>query len=190
MVRISVQRSKDSVGHCEDLMEEIWQVIPDFPNYEVSNFGQVAHIEGDYYIRPSTVNRTGALKVGLVKNNKQYTRGLSKLVAEAFVPGQDDIFDTPIQLDNDYYNCRADNLAWRPRWFAHRYRKQYRHILDRYRLGPVVEMDEEGVVVNAYSDLVEVAMVNGLLLEDLWEGVNLKEPVFPHWRTFAFADKV
>lgn len=168
-------------------MEEEWRVIPDFPAYEVNNFGQVGHIEGDYYIRPS-VNATGALKLGLVKNGKQYTRGLAKLVAEAFVPGQDEIFDTVIQLDNDYYNCRADNLAWRPRWFAHKYRRQV--ATDRYRLGPVVEMDENGVVVNAYSDLMETATTNGLLLEQLWEGVNLKEPVFPHWRTFAFADKV
>ena len=170
--------------------QEEWVTIREFPNYEVSNLGQVAHKEGDYYIRPSTVSNSGALKVGLVKNNKQYTRSLTRVVAQAFVPGEDDIFDTPIQLDNDYYNCRADNLMWRPRWFAHRYRRQYRSVPDRYRLGPVLEMDEQGAVVNAYSDLLEAAMVNGLLLDQLWEGVNLREPVFPQWRTFAFSDKV
>lgn len=170
-------------------MDEIWETIPEFPRYEVSNFGQVANKEGDYYIRPSPTQQ-GGLKLGLVKNNKQYQRSLSRLVAEAFVPGRDEIFDTPIQLDNDYFNCRADNLEWRPRWFAHRYRRQFRNIPDHYHLGPLVELDEHGAVMNAYTDLVEIAKTNGLLLEQLWEGVQMREPVFPQWRTFVFADKV
>lgn len=170
-------------------MEEEWVQILEFPNYEVSNFGQVANIHGDYFIRPS-VTQQGGLKVGLVKNNKQYTRSLKRLVAEAFVPGYDEIFDTPIHLDGDQFNCRADNLEWRPRWFSWQYHHQFRDIPSRFEMGPLVELAEDGSVVGAYSDFVEIAHTHGMLLEHLWEGVNLREPVFPSWRMFVFANKV
>lgn len=171
------------------VVDEVWRIIPEFPDYEASNFGQIANREGDYLIRPSTTMQ-GALKVGLVKNQRQCTRSVKRIIAQLFVPGQDDIFDTPIQLDCDQTNCRADNLEWRPRWFAWHYHQQYGLLESRFRLGPIVELDESGAVIQAYTDLVDAAKTNGLLLDHLWKGVNLREPVFPNNQFFAFANKV
>jgi hypothetical protein len=49
------------------------------------------------------------------------------MVAEAFCEGQSEHWNTPIHLDGDRENCRADNLMWRPRWFAVQYHRQFHH---------------------------------------------------------------
>lgn len=170
-------------------MDEQWVTIPEFPDYEVSNFGRVANADGDYIIRPSATQQ-GGLKVALRKNKQAYTRSVKRLVAEAWVPGQDDIFDTPIHLDADQFNCRADNLEWRPRWFSWKYHHQFRDIPEHYNIGPYVEIDEIGVVVRAYTDLVEIAKTHGLLLDELWEGVHMRTPIFPQWKLFVPANRV
>lgn len=170
-------------------LEEIWKVIADFPNYEVSNHGRIANVETDVLIQPSTTLQ-GGLKVGIYKNDKQYTRSVKRLVAEAFVEGFTEIFDTPVVLDGDQLNCAAYNLVWRPRWFAWQYAHQFKHVLDHYRLGPIVELDETGIVLGAYDNIMEVGTRNGLLFSNVWTAIHAKAPVFPTKQRFAFADKV
>jgi hypothetical protein len=72
--------------------------------YEVSNFGRIYNIQtGREMVLSPTLQ--GILTVGLMSENhdgypnRQYRRSVKRLVAEAFVPGETDLFDTPIQLD-------------------------------------------------------------------------------------------
>lgn len=175
----------------EDLsyIGEIWKPIENFPMYEISNYGEVANIETDLIIRPSATLQ-GALKIGLVKDGRQYTRSVKVLVARTFVDGEDAIFDTPMLLNGDQFDCRAENIVWRPRWFSWNYARQIDQQKDIYKLGPLIEIDESGIVVNAYHNTIEASLKHGLLFADVWDSIHTGKPVFPTRQIFRFADKV
>jgi hypothetical protein len=101
-----------------------WREIEGFPEYAISDEGEIANIRTDMPRRTS-VNQNGIVKITLYRGRELHTRSVAVLVAEAFVDGQSDLFNTPIHLDGDRNNCRADNLMWRPRWFAVQYHRQF-----------------------------------------------------------------
>lgn len=101
-----------------------WQELDEFPDYAVSNLGEVHNIKTGMP-RKTSINQQGIVKISLYQGRELITRSVAVLVAEAFCGGQTDLFNTPIHLDGDRENCRADNLMWRPRWFAVRYHRQF-----------------------------------------------------------------
>jgi hypothetical protein len=108
----------------EPQMHVEWAKIPMFPNYSVSSEGVVRNEDTD---REMVVHRNqrGIAYVSLTKNKVQYKRSLAILVAEAFLSRPSFAFDTPINLNGDRLDCTADNLMWRPRWFATKYFQQF-----------------------------------------------------------------
>lgn len=144
--------------------KELWEDIIDFPNYLVSNFGNVVNISrGGSDIRPRP-NQYGHIRVGLVRDGRQYTRALAPLVADVFVEKLLPHYNTPIHLDGDLWNCRADNLTWRPRWFAIRFQKQF--MWDKFHTDyqvPLVDIDSGEV----YDSVKEVCVANGLYWYDV-----------------------
>lgn len=105
-------------------MQEEWREIAMFPGYSVGESGSVRNDETDRLLVPQ-VNQHGIVHVGLTKNKTQHRRALSILVAEAFIVRPGFAYNTPINLDGDRHNNRADNLLWRPRWFATKYFQQF-----------------------------------------------------------------
>jgi hypothetical protein len=106
-------------------MQEEWIGISEFPGYSVSDLG---HVRNDKYDRELSlyVNQRGIVYTGLYKGHEQYKRSVSVLVANAFVTTARRLsFDTPINLDGDRENNRAENLLWRPRWYATEYFHQF-----------------------------------------------------------------
>jgi len=106
-------------------MRERWHELDEFPDYAISEFGEVANIKTGMPRRTS-INQQGIVKISLYQDGKYLiTRSVAVMVAEAFCEGQSEFFNTPIHLDGDRENCRADNLMWRPRWFAVQYHRQF-----------------------------------------------------------------
>jgi hypothetical protein len=88
-------------------MEE-WKTIQEFPNYEVSNLGNVRN-KKHQILKPSLTNNY--LHLCLRKDNKTYTRALHKLVCQTFIPNpfnkpSVDHIDSTKKLDNSIYNLR------------------------------------------------------------------------------------
>lgn len=162
-------------------MEIEWVPIPEFPNYLISNHGDVVNQKTGEWMRLSK-NSDGSIKVGLWHAGKQYTRSVKVLVAESFVPGRDEIYDTPIHLDGDKTNNRADNLVWRPRWFAMQYTKQFERISENDRLGPLRDIATD----QRYYDIVECATLHGLLFKDVRRAIVMKESIFPTIQRFEW----
>lgn len=101
-----------------------WEMIPEFPEYSVSNEGQVRSPTGRIMVL--TRNQHGIVQVGLMRSHRQYKRAVGLLVAKAFLPPPTPAtFDSVINLDGDRCNNSVGNLMWRPRWFAVRYHKQF-----------------------------------------------------------------
>lgn len=166
-------------------MDEIWVALDEFPSYAVTNYGTITNIATRRDVRQSQTKQ-GAVKVGLMRGGVQYTRSVKVLVAETFVDGRSDIFDTPINLDGDPRNNNADNLAWRPRWFAWKYSRQFSHISKADRQGPVRDLRTREV----YDSVYDASITNGLLMTDVWRSIHHEEATFPTKQQFGLIKQV
>jgi hypothetical protein len=110
-------------------------------------------------------------------------------VAEAFVAkpeGYDpDIFDTPIQCTINTDNVRADNILWRPRWFAVTYRKQFRD-LPLYWEMPVMNLDTGA----EHASILTAALRDGVLMRDIYRSAGEGGMVFPTLHRYEFLYRI
>lgn len=94
---------------CARLPEQEWRIIPDYPEYAVSNIGNIATIKTGKL--RSLSNHKGYKQCMLRKNGKAYNRFVHRLVASAFlpIPEEGQVIDhiNGIRSDN-----RVDNLRW------------------------------------------------------------------------------
>lgn len=158
-----------------------WEELKEFPDYAVSELGDITNIKTGQP-RKLSVNQQGIPKISLYsEDGKLITRSVARLIAEAFVQRPDaEAFDTPIHLDGDQRNCRADNLVWRPRWFAIKYHKQFRMPEFHAARGTFIELDSEEV----YDSIKDICVRNGVYWQDVIKCVTEETFVFPTWQKF------
>lgn len=92
---------------------EQWREIEEFPQYEVSNKGRVRNGKTKRILR-TNLDEKGRERLILYKGNKQYSRKIHRLVADAFCEKYYDGLDVT-HADGDVRNNDADNLEWRYR---------------------------------------------------------------------------
>ena len=157
---------------------EQWIPLGDFPGYSASNFGRVRNDRRDSLL--SAVLTQSRPYVGLVCNGVQVKRSLSKLICETFVPRPaNPLFETPIHLDGDLINCHAENLLWRPRWFALKHLEQFRRRMPDHEW-PIREIKTR----EEFSDCWGPVFHYGLLYVDVVLAVINKTYVFPTMQIF------
>lgn len=158
-----------------------WHELEEFPDYAVSEQGDIANIKTGMP-RKLSINGQGIVKITLYNEQKQLvTRSVARMVAEAFVQRPDlDAFDTPIHMDGELTNCRADNLVWRPRWFAIKYHKQFRNAEFHAARGVFIDLDTEEV----YDSIKDICVRNGVFWQDVIKCVTEETFVFPTWQKF------
>ncbi|MET0786723.1 MAG: NUMOD4 domain-containing protein [Paenisporosarcina sp.] len=172
----------------EDVLEEEWRTIPEFTNYQISNFGNIYNIKYDMYMRTS-VNNFGHVKITLKshRTGQRYTRSVAQMVAEAFVEPPNLLCDAVVVLDGDFTNVRAENLVWRPTWFSWRYTHQLKWPQPlHYRNLPVINL-QTGV---EYNSIIEAGMNEGLLFADIWRSTYTGAPIFPYKAVFKVLQRV
>lgn len=154
--------------------------IRGFPGYSINEWGQVTFERLGREVQPA-VNQFGQVYVMLYRSGQQNARGLALLVASHFLPKENEAFDSVINLDGDRFNCAVDNLAWRPRWFALKYHRQFKipspHVPD-----PIKATNDEMVFPNSTL----AAMHYGLLEFDIVQSVHFKYPVWPTYQVFEY----
>jgi len=167
-------------GFSGDEMVEEWKTITYFMDYSVSNLGNVrSDLTGRIMILSE--NQFGVVYVGLMRNRVQYHRSVPLLVAKAFLPSPEPPFDTPINLDGDRHNNRADNLAWRPRWFAVKYNQQFRYPPQFHIDEPIINLATGKVSENSF----EAAKEYGILETDLVLSIANRTYVWPLFQEFG-----
>lgn len=92
-------------------MQGRWRAIKNFPDYLVSDKGEVFSLKVMQVMKPY-VNHKGYFKVGLFdENGKKYKKRVNRLVAETFIPN-------PLGLPEvnhknlDKQDNRVANLEW------------------------------------------------------------------------------
>ena len=162
------------------MRSERWAPIDGFPLYEVSDQGRVRNRKTGH-IKIQQINQAGIANVLLVANSIQSRRSVAVMVAEAFLEEPPVTWNaTPINMDGDRMNNAADNLEWRPRWFAIRYHQQFHRGVARGFRGGVQHI-ESGEI---FEDVRDAAMKHGMLVEDVIISAHSSTPVFPSWQRF------
>lgn len=164
-------------------MTERWKKIQGFPDYSVSDSGLVRSDKSGRILRLSE-NQYGVMNVGMMKNGEQRHRSVPLLVAKAFLPNKRPAFDTPINLDGNRHNNRLENLAWRPRWFAAKYNRQFR---DGFRY-PIEEKIRDTKSGEIYESTLDAAMKNGLLEEEIVFAILNHNYVWPTYQEFEIVE--
>jgi hypothetical protein len=161
-------------------MEELWRKIPKFENYSVSNHGRIRNDVTDR-IMALGENQFGVVKVGMMREGKQYDRSVSLLVAKAFLgEPRFETFDSAINLDGDRHNNHVDNLVWRPRWFAAKYNRQFREPYKFPIPNKIEDMDSGEISENSWH----CATRYGLLEQDLVLSIFNRTYVWPTYQQF------
>jgi hypothetical protein len=170
-------------------MTEEWVTLIEFPMYQINTSGEILNRKNNRRLA-SSINGHGIVKVGLFRDGKQHTRSVASLVANIFVYGRNENFNTVTHLDGDLSNCHVDNLMWRPKWFTYVYHRQFsdpaqREIcIDQLGLiGPVYDIRDN----TYYENILAAAMTNGLLIRDIFyrtTDLNNNNQVWPTGQEF------
>lgn len=160
----------------------MWEPIPEFPGYSVSEKGEVRNDDTDRVLTP-TPNQHGVAQVGLMKDRVQYKRGVALLVAQAFVEQPADTFNTPINLNGDRMDNHADNLMWRPRWFAITYHRQFHNDLRGFRR-PIEEINTG----EEFETSWDAAVKYGLIDREIMLATLNRTYVWPTYQEFRVID--
>lgn len=160
---------------------EEWKAVAFFPNYEVSNFGNVrskdrvtvrkgkpTKIKG-VMLKQRNVKgyRRVTLYAGNRKTHQQYQ--VHRLVAEAFVPNPNG-FPCINHKDENRINNHASNLEW----CTHKYNSNYGTAIERRikhqdwksiadkQSTPIEQVDRNGVVVKVWPSMMECERQSGM----------------------------
>lgn len=160
-----------------------WAQIAEFPQYSISNDGQVRN-ENTGRIMVLTRNQHGVVQVGLMKNGIQYKRGVALLVAKAFLdPHPLEAFNTPINVNGDRCDNSIENLMWRPRWFAVAYHKQFHEEPQGFR-EPVVDIQTGEHFPTSW----DAAVKYGLLDKEIKTATINRTYVWPTYQEFRLLE--
>lgn len=160
----------------------MWEPIPEFPGYSVSDQGEVRNNNSGRVLTP-TANQHGVSQVGLMLDKHQYKRGVALLVATSFIEPENEAFDTPINLNGDRMDNRVENLMWRPRWFAITYHRQFHNDLRGFRK-PIVEINTDEVFDTSW----DAATKYGLIDREIMLAALNRTYVWPTYQEFRLIE--
>lgn len=89
---------------------EVWLIIKDFPDYEISNEGRIRNLKTGRIMKTS-LNTRGYENVCLRKNKTQYMKRVHRLVADTFYDGDHELYDVN-HIDGDKTNNHIRNLEF------------------------------------------------------------------------------
>lgn len=168
----------------KQILDELWEPIPEFPGYSISSFGRVFHNNTGKYMTPSPI-QSGHLKVSFTRD--RITRSVALLVAEAFIEPPDKLSDCVVVKNGDLSDVAAYNLCWRPRHFAWRYRRQFdRQAPLHYRNLSVLNVD----LHIEYDCIIDAGISEGVLFIDIWESTYLGRRPYPFHHKYEITERV
>jgi hypothetical protein len=167
------------------MAEELWRVIPDFPDYMISSYGNVFNRKLNTIVVPS-LNQYNDVKITLRRDRESKTVLVRNLVAREFIPNDREFFQTVVHIDGNHKNVSVNNLVWRPRWFAWKYSHQFTEIdmFPQYHTIPVHNL-ANGM---NYDSIVDAGMADVVLFKDVLMSAYNGNKVFPDQGPYVFIE--
>lgn len=179
---MSENLGKNKTDTEDGVLREEWREIREFPQFAISSHGNVLN-QRTGRERKVMRNAQGVAMVTLAASGRILTRGVALLVAGAFIPNEEElVFRTPINLDGNRMNCRADNLMWRPRWFAVKFHRQF-FVPDFHQVNPHLQIVQTG---ETFIGVKEPVSKYGLYYIDIFKSADHEIPIFPTRQVFRF----
>lgn len=90
---------------------EIFKVIEEFPQYQVSNLGNIKNNKGKLLVINNRKSNSGYIQIRLYSSGKYYYRYLHRLIALAFIPNPNN-FRTINHINGNKLDNSISNLEW------------------------------------------------------------------------------
>ena len=127
---------------------EFWKKHPDIEKIEVSSFGRVRSVRGNYY--KISLSNKGYLQVVFRMNGKCVSKLVHRLVAQVFIPNHNNLPQVN-HKDCDRTNNNVSNLEWCNASYNNQYREKY-GISNTESLGvPVFAINLTNLKVSRYQ---------------------------------------
>lgn len=147
------------------MVNKIWKEITNYPNYKVSNTGEVKslnynHTKEEKVLSPLML-KSGYKMVVLVNNSGRKHFLIHRLVAEAFIPNPNNLPQVN-HKDENRINNRVDNLEWCSCSYNINYgssnskRANRLSILKRKR---VKQLLLDGTIVRVFNSVIEAESI-------------------------------
>jgi len=162
--------------------KEKWKYIPGFSNYQISSVGRIYNHKEDL-IMSTSPNNYGNMKISLVADDGvRRTRSIAHMVAKAFVVPPTGFCTQVVLLDGNLNNVTADNIVWRPEWFAWKYARQMR----RQQPNHYYNLRVTNLLTQVeYESIFEAGKIEGLLFSDIWRSTYTGAEIFPYNQIFV-----
>lgn len=168
--------------------EEVWKPIEGFPDYQISSYGRIVHMD-----RPNTVRKAAPNHKGfpsLVLFNKEhpgsrYLRQVNQLVAEAFIgPPPSSKLNSVWHIDGDFENCHVDNLKWDMRARVMEWNEMHRDGIPKYRTARV----RHNPTGREYENAFEAALAHGDIETAVVSHIEKYAGIYADRARFQFID--
>ena len=157
---------------------ESWKVIPGFPKYVINPEGVIKHRKRNTVLKTRQNKQMFKMVTLMEDDTTQRTRSVALLVAQTYLPRpRNETYNSIIHLDNDRGNCDANNLMWRPRWYALLYRRMF----EEQPVLTSVIIEETGEI---FGTLREACEKYGLYDKYTYISMRNKEPCFHYHYLF------
>ena len=149
--------------------KEIWRLVNNYPNYEVSNFGRVRRIVGK--ILKPIKKRKGYLVVTMYANGRKQV-GISRLVAGAFLGTRPNGYEINHKNGNKEKNDRY-NLEYVTQLRNHRHAGELG--LSSYKLSEKDVKEIRYLYADGYESQVRLAKRFGIHEAHIWKIIHRKK---------------
>ena len=138
-------------------MKEIWKDIKDYPNYQVSNLGNVKNIKTNKILKPFNTSNE-YLKVALSKNGISKQFFIHRIVAKAFIPNPNNLPEVNHIKEFEKTNNKVDNLEWCNHSYNQNYGTRNERVakkLRKIKCKKVNQYDLDGNYIKTWNSIKE-----------------------------------
>ena len=134
-------------------MEEIWKIIPDYPNYKISNLGRVVNIKKNKLMTITKHNHYCWVK--LSRDNIPKSIRIHRLVAQLFIPNPNN-YRCINHKDENTSNNSVNNLEWCDHQYNNTYGTRVNRQKEKIKI-PVIQCDIKGNYINEFESINDAA---------------------------------